>query len=217
MHLQLAEEDMALEPIVIWHNEPDRGYTSVHICTWDRAGLFSKIAGSLAAAGVNILSAQIFTRTDGIILDTFFVNDALGAALAKKEEKEAFEKILKDALTGQVDFPALIAKKRAPQRIYQSPEGERMPTIIGFDNETSGTGTILDVQTEDRIGLLYYISRALAELELDISLAKIMTEKGAAVDTFYITTWDKQKIEAPEHQKHIEHRLQEAIAALDAH
>ena len=215
MHLQLAEEDKALEPVVVWHNEPDRGYTSVHICTWDRGGLFSKIAGSLAAAGLNILSAQIFTRKDGIILDTFFVNDAHGAALAKKEEKEAFEKILNQALNSGVDFPALIAKRRAPARIYQSLEGDRMPTVIGFDNETSNSSTILDIETEDRIGLLYYISRTFADLGLDISLAKILTEKGAAVDTFYITTWDKKKITSEEHQRYIEHRLQEAISALD--
>jgi [protein-PII] uridylyltransferase len=213
MHLQLDEEDKALEPIVVWHNEPDRGYTSVHICTWDRAGLFAKIAGSLAAAGLNILSAQIFTRADGIILDTFFVNDAHGAALAKKE---AFEKILNQALTtGHVDFPALIAKRRGPNRIYQSLEGDRLKTVIGFDNETSSRNTILDIETEDRVGLLYYLSRTLADLGLDIALAKILTEKGAAVDTFYITTWDKQKITSEEHQRYIEHRLQEAISALD--
>ncbi len=216
MHLQIAEEDKALEPVVIWHNEPDRGYTSVHICTWDRAGLFTKIAGSLTAAGLNILSAQIFTRTDGIILDTFFVNDAKGAALAKKEEKEAFEKILNDALTGNlVDFPALIARQKAPQKIYMSLEGERIPTVIGFDNENSESSTILDVETEDRIGLLYYISRTFAELGLDISLAKILTEKGAAIDTFYISTWDRQKITSAEHREYIEHRLREAIHALD--
>jgi len=216
MHLQLAEEDKALEPIIVWHNEPDRGYTSVHICTWDRAGLFAKIAGSLAAAGLNILSAQIFTRTDGIILDTFFVNDAHGAALAKKEEKEAFEKILNQSLTtGIVDFPALIAKRKGPTRIYQSLEGDRLPTTIGFDNGTSSRSTILDLETEDRIGLLFYISRTFAELGLDISLAKILTEKGAAVDTFYITTWDKKKITAAEHQSYIEQRLKDAIHALD--
>jgi [protein-PII] uridylyltransferase len=217
MHLQFEEEEAkALEPVVIWHNEPDRGYTSVHICTWDRGGLFSKIAGSLAAAGLNILSAQIFTRKDGIIIDTFFVNDAHGAALAKKEEKEAFEKMLNQALTtGHVDFPALIARRRAPDRIYQSLEGDRIPTVIGFDNETSNSSTILDIETEDRIGLLYYISRTLADLGLDISLAKILTEKGAAVDTFYITTWDKKKITSEEHQRYIEHRLHEAIHALD--
>ena len=216
MHLQLAEEDKALEPVVTWHNEPDRGYTSVHICTWDRAGLFTKIAGSLTAAGLNILSAQIFTRTDGIILDTFFVTDAHGASLAKKEEKEQFERILNQALTSdEVDFPALISKQKVPRKLYQSVEGERIPTSIGFDNETSAASTILDLQTEDRVGLLYYVSHALAELGLDIVLAKILTEKGAAIDTFYLTTWDRQKITSPEHQKYVEQRLLEAIHALD--
>src|SRR2546422_2401821 len=66
MRHQLVDEDKALEPAVDWHNEPDRGYTAVKVCTWDRHGLFSKIAGSLTAAGLNILSAQIFTRNDGI-------------------------------------------------------------------------------------------------------------------------------------------------------
>jgi [protein-PII] uridylyltransferase len=72
------------------------------------------------------------------------------------------------------------------------------------------------VETEDRVGLLYYISRTLADLGLDISLAKILTEKGAAVDTFYITTWDKFKIESLEQQEVIEQRLIDAIHALDA-
>jgi len=212
----MVEEEKALEPILVWHNEPDRGYTSVHICTWDRGGLFAKIAGSLASAGLNILSAQIFTRRDGIILDTFFVNDAKGAALAKKEEKEAFEKILIQGLAlAPVDFPALI-KKQKVNRIYQSVEGEKIPTVIGFDNETSASFTIMDIQTEDRIGLLYYISRTLADLGLDIFLAKILTEKGAAVDTFYITTWDKKKIDSDDQRQFIEQRLLDSIHALDA-
>jgi [protein-PII] uridylyltransferase len=212
MHLQVAEEDKALEPVILWHNEPDRGYTSVQVCTWDRAGLFAKIAGSLTAAGLNILSAQIFTRKDGIIIDTFFVNDAFGAALARREEKDTFEKILNQVLTGTaVDFPALIEKKKTLNRIYQSLDGERIPTSIGFDNENSTNCTILDIETEDRIGLLYFISQTLAELGLDISLAKILTEKGAAIDTFYITTWDKQKITDSDQQRFIEARLREHL------
>ncbi|HWN97280.1 MAG TPA: [protein-PII] uridylyltransferase, partial [Methylomirabilota bacterium] len=66
MHHQLTEEERALEPVISWHNERDRGYTTLKICTWDRLGLFSKIAGSLSAAAINILSSQSFARGDGI-------------------------------------------------------------------------------------------------------------------------------------------------------
>lgn len=214
MHLQIAEEEVALAPVITWHNEQDRGYTSVHICTWDRAQLFAKIAGSLTAAGLNILSAQIFTREDGIILDTFYVTDARGGVLAKKEEKEYFEEVLKQSLESGVDFPALIRKARVATKLYHSVEGETLPTSIAFDNSTSEHLTALDIETEDRVGLLYYISQTLADLELDISLAKIQTEKGAAIDTFYIATVNREKITSTDHQKYIEERLLAAISAL---
>src|SRR5262249_47682958 len=113
MRLQISEEDTALAPVVNWHNEPDRGYNAVKVCTWDRAGLFSKIAGSLSAAGVNILSAQIFTRFDGIVLDTFFVNDGKTGNLAGQDQRAKFEQVLVKALTGEeVDFTALIHKQK---------------------------------------------------------------------------------------------------------
>ena len=126
MHLQFEEEEeKALEPVVTWHNEPDRGYTSAHICTWDRSGLFWKIAGSLTAAGLNILSAQIFTRSDGIVLDSFYVNDAQGAVLARKEGREAFEKNLLASLTGKdIDLPGLIAQRGKANPLYQALHGE---------------------------------------------------------------------------------------------
>lgn len=217
MHYQLGEAEIALEPIITWHNEQDRGYTVVHICTWDRARLFTKIAGSLTAAGLNILSAQIFTRDDGIILDTFYVTDVHGGALARKEEKEQFEHILKEALLGEVNFPQLFAKAKVGARLYQGVEGERIPTTILFDNESSETHTIVDIQTEDRVGLLYYISKTLADVGCDIGLAKILTEKGAAIDTFYISVGEreKNKIADPLRLQEIERRLLEAIDTLD--
>jgi [protein-PII] uridylyltransferase len=216
MHHQLTEEERALEPVLSWQNEPDRGYTKLKICTWDRLGLFSKISGSLSAAGINILSSQSFTRSDGIALDTFFVTDAEGGMLVTREQRERFEEILLKVLTEEtVDLPALIAKQRAARPLYQSHEGERIPTRVHIDNESSAMRTIIEVETEDRIGLLYTIAQVFTELELDIAVAKILTEKGAAVDTFYVTDILGKKIEDPATLKLIDRRLHESLAALD--
>ncbi|MBI3881366.1 MAG: [protein-PII] uridylyltransferase [Verrucomicrobia bacterium] len=215
MHHQITEEDKSLVPVVTWHNEPDRGYALVHLCTWDRAGLFSKIAGSLTAAGLNILSADIFSRTDGIILDTFSVVDAHTGTVPERAERERFEKIVSAALTGEADLGELIARRKSAAPLYQAMDLERIPTSIRFDNATSEANTIIDLETEDRVGLLYGVSVALAELGVDIVLAKISTEKGAAVDTFYVTEEEGGKIVAHERLHHIQARLRSALAALE--
>jgi [protein-PII] uridylyltransferase len=215
IYYQLSEEDKALEPVIAWHNEPDRGYTSVKICTWDRTGLFSKIAGAFTAAGLNIMGAQIFSRGDGIILDTFYVTDTKSGAMVNREERDKFENYLLKALTGHLDFGPLIARQKIAGPLYQAVGGERIPTVIHFDNENSETRTVIDIETEDRVGLLYTISQALSELGLDISVAKISTEKGAAADSFYVGEIDGSKITLPERQRGIESKLRIAIAGLD--
>ncbi len=214
---QFSEEENAFAPVVNWHNEPDRGYNAVKVCTWDRAGLFSKIAGSFSAAGLNILSAQIFTRTDDIVLDTLFATDARTGNLASVEQRENFEKILSKALTGdEVDFRALVARQKITRPLYQAYTGERIPTRIRLDNDASETRTLIEIETEDRVGLLYVISQTLTELDVDIAAAKICTEKGAAIDTFYVREIRGQKILAPDRQHAIERKLRHAIHELDA-
>jgi [protein-PII] uridylyltransferase len=216
MRLQISEEESPLAPIVNWHNHPDRACNEVKVCTWDRAGLFRKLAGSLSAAGLNILSAQIFTRSDGIVLDTFSVHDARSGSLAGAEQRDTFEKVIQRALTGEeVDFRALIGRQKIPRPVYEAYTGERMPTRISFDNESSDTRTLIEIETEDRVGLLYTISCVLTELELDISAAKINTEKGAALDSFYVRDCDGGKMLVPERWQACERKLRHAISELD--
>ena len=167
------------------------------------------------AAGLNILSAQIFTRTDRVVLDTFDVTSARTSVLATKEEKEKFDLLLIKSLVGHVDFDPLIAKQKVAHPLYQSLEGERIATEIAFDNSTSERCTVIDVQTEDRIGLLYRLSQTLSELGLDISVAKISTEMGAAMDSFYVTEQSGEKILPPHRQHAIEGRLRTALLNLD--
>jgi [protein-PII] uridylyltransferase len=110
-----------------------------------------------------------------------------------------------------IDLAALIAKTKTAPSPYKSIEGERIPTVIALDNETSDVRTIIDVQTEDRPGLLYDISRTLAGLNVNVYLAKISTEKGAAIDGFYVTEHNGAKILAPEREKAIQQKLRHAV------
>jgi [protein-PII] uridylyltransferase len=216
MRLQISEEDSPLAPVVNWHNEPDRGYSAVKVCTWDRARLFSKIAGSLSACGLNILSAQIFTREDGIVLDTFFVTDARSGNLAGPEQRDRFESLLNEALTtANVDLEELIGRQRFARPTYHAYTGERIATQVRFDNDISDTRTVIEIETEDRLGLLYAISQTFCELNLDIYAAKILTEKGAAIDTFYVAETDQGKISEAERERGIERKLRQAINRLE--
>jgi [protein-PII] uridylyltransferase len=151
------------------------------------------------------------------VLDTFFVHDARSGNLAGAEQRDKFEKVINQALTGEeVDFPALIAKQKIARPVYQAYAGEQIPTRIYFDNEASETRTLLEIETEDRIGLLYAMSQKLSELTLDVAAAKISTEKGAAIDSFYVREMDGSKVISPERHHSIERRLRQAIHALDA-
>jgi [protein-PII] uridylyltransferase len=217
MRQQISEEDTALVPVVNWHNELDRGYNAVKICTWDRAGLFSKIAGSFSVTGLNILSAQIFTRTDGIVLDTFFVIDARTGNLSGADQRDKFESVLNRALSGEgVDFHPMILKQKLIRPAYHAYTGERIPTQVRFDNDASETRTLIEIETEDRIGLLYEISQTFSELDIDISAAKISTEKGAAIDSFYVRELGGAKVVSPERHRAIERRLRQSIQSLDS-
>lgn len=217
IRLQIVEDDKALAPVVNLHNEPDRGYSVVRVCTWDRAGLFGRMAGALSAVGLTILSAQIFTRSDGIALDTFFVIDALTGKLVTAAQRDQFEKLLTQVLRDDnLDLHKLIAAQKFSRPVYQAYTGEHIPTQITFDNDMSDTRTFIEVETEDRLGLLYTIAQTLTDLELDISTARICTEKGAAIDSLYVHELDGGKILSPERQKAIERRLHHALNALGA-
>ena len=217
MRVQVTEpEEKALTPVLDWLDEPDRGYTAVKLCTWDRPGLFWKMAGSFSASGLSILSARVFTRADGIALDTFFVVDAETGALVDRQKARQFERIASDELIkGNVDLAALIAKRKAAVPLYSPLFNEPIPTRIEFDNRLSDATTAILIETQDRLGLLFAVAKVLSALSLDIVSAKIQTEKGAALDSFHVREASGLKVLLEDRQRHITLRLLEAIEALD--
>jgi [protein-PII] uridylyltransferase len=182
-------EGAGAAPTVRWRHFPEAGCSEVVICTWNRHGLFAKIAGSFSASRINILNADIYTREDNVVLDIFQVCDLEHHAIREEVRLRKMATILSRTLSGpsEIDFAELIRKEHESMRRMPHQEEERFPTTITFNNEDSAEFTILEIQTPDRLGLLYHILDQLARCGIDINLAKINTVMGAAMDVFYLT------------------------------
>ena len=185
-----------LSPVLQWTHHPDRGYSEVIIVTWDRAFLFEKITGALSFAGLNILSADIFTRTDSIVVDVFCVNTQRGEAVTDERDHRPFSIELEKALQGsEFDFGAGLRKLRDRQMRELAQEGG-FPTVLAIDNSLPDY-TLLEVQTPDRVALLHDLANALSLDGIQTAYARIETVKGAALDTFYLVQTGGGKIHEP--------------------
>ncbi len=173
-------------------HHPDLGSSELVVATRDVPGLFSLIAGTLAAQGINILSAQIHTRADGIVIDTFQVNDPFGEAVTEEARWRRTLDALRRVLRGEVSVEELLARRRA---VHPSDDSVPGPAKISLDNNLSDSRTVLEVKCPDRVGLLYLITRTLSAQGLDIASARIATEIDQAYDTFYITDRQGRRLE----------------------
>jgi [protein-PII] uridylyltransferase len=214
--LEVEEAEDALVPVVDWQSFPAQSCSQVTICTWDRLGLFSKICGSLGSAELNILRANIYTRGDHVVLDIFDVCDKNLAAVTDQRAIQTAEGMLERMLSNRetIELAEVLKRLRAIRGETPKIREVHIPTVINFDNEISKGRTIVEIQTEDRLGLLYAITNALSELGLDISVAKVSTEKGAAIDTFYLQDQLGNKITDPTRLAAIRSKLEAAIDLL---
>ena len=203
--------------IVRWRQFADRGYTEVAVCSWDCHGLFAQIAGSFAAARINILSADIYTREDSLALDIFHICDTEHRAVGEDAPLCKVDQILRGLLTGRLDrtLPELIHEEYSSMRRMPHQGEELFPTSIAFNNEDSDRATILEIVTPDRLGLLHHVLDVLSNCDLDIGLAKISTEKGAAMDAFYLTDREGKKVADPARLESITAQLRTRIDELN--
>ena len=212
--LQVLSDERMLEPAVAWERDLNRGCSNVELCTWDRSGLFSRVTAVLAECGFNILGAQIFTREDSIVLDRFFFTDARTGGLPSAEQRKLFASRLKAALQSEEALGLDFAQLPESTVEYTSFTGERIATRIFFDNRASDEFTVLDLEAEDHIGLLYAVTHTLTTLGLSIELARVNTAKGGASDSFYLADEDGSKIEDKARQQFIESTLRQVIGGL---
>jgi len=189
-----AIED-CLKPSVHWENRPAIGCSEITIVTWDNERAFSKICGVFNEMGLMIISADIWTRRDNILIDTFRVCTERLEAASNPYDREKFNERLADALADPDYNPIDRMPRRNRRTDVQTLDLNVIPSEFGLDNNGSQDHTLLHAKSPDRLGLLYVISNTIANHGLIIRSARITTEKGMALDTFYLQTDEGKKLE----------------------
>ena len=174
-------------------------------------GAFHRVAGALSGHGLQILSAEISSLPDDVSFDRFETSDPDHAGAPPDDRAEAICRSLEESIRQEAVKP----KFRRLYGVAGQPEGAgfaEQPTAVRTDVATSDRFTIIDVFTQDRTGLLFAIARALFELDLAVSAARIGTHLDQVVDVFYVTDREtRKKVTDRSRLEEIENRLRQQI------
>ncbi len=171
----------------------------------DRPGLFSDLAGVLSLNNINIFSADIYTWRDGTAVDIFRVSRPLDPIHPEDTWKKV-EKDLGNTFKGKLSLAYRLGQKAEPSILSDRKKPSR-PSKAVIDNKASDFFTLIEVFADDRVGLLYDITRTLFELRLDIRIAKIATKVDQVADVFYVSDLEGQKVEDEGQLKKIKEAL----------
>jgi [protein-PII] uridylyltransferase len=183
--------------------------TEITVLAQDHPRLLSVIAGACAAAGGNIVDAQIFTTSDGRALDTILISREFDRDEDERRRAERVGRLIEDVLSGKTWLPEMIEKRAKPRR---GAKIFRIEPSAEIRNALSNRFSVIEVTGLDRPGLLSEITGTLSDLSLDIASAHITTFGEKVIDTFYVTDLTGQKIDNPTRLENIRARL---IATLE--
>ncbi len=189
------------------HPDPGRDATRACFALADHPGIFSRLAGALALVGANVVDARTYTSKDGYATAVFWVQDADGAPY-EIARLPRLRNMIDKTLKGEV-----IARDALKDRdkVKKRERAFRFPTHIAFDNDGSEIYTIIEVDTRDRPGLLYDLTRTLAANNIYIASAVIATYGAQVVDSFYVKDMFGLKLHTKSRQEALERKLRQAI------
>ncbi|MFM7067847.1 MAG: [protein-PII] uridylyltransferase [Actinomycetes bacterium] len=172
----------------------------------DRPGVFWRVAGALALHGLDVAEASIHSE-DGMVLDEFRVRISRSAVIPWAKVASDIER----AIEGRLALNARLDERTRSHRRRHRPGMNQLVPRVRFDNDATPDSTVLEVFGPDSMGLLYRLTRAMAEFQLDVSTAKISTLGADVVDAFYVTDRDGGKLEDPALQEEIRRSLLHAL------
>jgi [protein-PII] uridylyltransferase len=177
-----------------WLDSTEKGYTELVIATHDRPLLLEKICCALASEELNILSADFFTRNDGVVLDIFRVCTTNFEPVSDLALRKRLSATLREVGLLEKYEHARYFRRRPNLLRPKSDHGMAFPVRAYVSNDAHPSCTAIEIQAVDRIGLLHDLFHAINTHGLNTANARISTEKGAAMDTIYITTQDGKKV-----------------------
>nr|WP_321250320.1 [protein-PII] uridylyltransferase [uncultured Ruegeria sp.] len=213
-HIEFAEMLQALETSgdhgameIRLHPDEDRDATRACFAMGDHPGIFARIAGALALVGANVVDARSYTTKDGYVTDAFWIQDAEGHPFEASRLPRLTQMIHK-ILKGEVVARDALKSR---DKIKKRERAFNVPTHIMFDNDGSEIYTIIEVDTRDRPGLLFDLTRTLAASNVYIANAVIATYGEQVVDTFYVKDMFGLKYYSESKQRGLEAKLRKAI------
>jgi [protein-PII] uridylyltransferase len=190
--------------------DTDRDATRVCFALSDHPGIFCRLAGALSLVGANVVDARTYTSKDGYATAVFWVQDADGNPY-EAGRLPRLKGMIEKTLRGEVVASVALAGR---DKIKKRERPFDVPTTITFDNEGSEIYTIIEVDTRDRPGLLYDLTKTLAASNIYISSAVIATYGAQVVDTFYVKDMFGLKLHTQSRQDALERKLRDAIARV---
>jgi len=210
----------SLVPVLGWEARPNEGCSLLEVAGWNRHHLLAKVAGALAARNLNILSADLFTRADDLVLNIFRICTPTFNPVTSTREIERIEGLLEqefDIGEKAVNFRSLIEERIAPTILSTEPLDFDIPQRVYLSNDEEEASTVLEIQAQDRIGLLYDLFTLLGNLDAEVLNARISTQAGAAIDRFYlIDSRTERKIADKERLAQIEREVGECLRVKGA-
>lgn len=191
----------------------DRGYTELAIVSRDHPHFLEKVCCSIAAQGINILSADFYTRTDGVVVDIFRVCTTDFEPVSDPKMREQFIETLREMAETDEYEPSKYLKSKVNILRPRDEGGIAFPVRAHISNDLHPTCTAIEVQAVDRIALLHNLFHAINLNGLDTVHARICTEKGAAMDTLYVTLPGGGKATNEFQLACLNEKLQEAISS----
>jgi [protein-PII] uridylyltransferase len=207
-HFMRAAEEVGEKIAVDFTIDTYRDVTHMVIYTPDHPGLFARITGALALAGVSVVDANILTLSNSMALDTFSLQDFEGHAIPENRFARIKQRII-TALEGSMRLNQELPKagSRLPSRV----KALEVPPRVIIDNTASKVCSVVEVNAHDRPGFLSDVTKAITDLGLQIFSAHISTYGERVVDVFYVKDVFGMKIENETKIRQIRDGLGKAI------